>query len=91
MIVRKHPPVRRFRPRRNNEPSARQIATLIRQIKKQGTQVLFVENRSNPRLLKRIADEAVEVVDGTLYSDALAPGDSSISLFPYNAPAMAKN
>lgn len=82
-----------------NEPSAQQIATLIRQIKKVGTRALFVENMSDPRLLKRIADEAGGVVGGTLYSDALAPagkpGDSYIGLFRYNVPAlvaaMAKN
>ena len=82
-----------------NEPSAKQIATLIRQIKKEGTRALFVENMSDPRLLKRVADEAGGVVGGTLYSDALAPagqpGDSYIGMFRYNVPAlvaaMAKN
>lgn len=76
-----------------NEPSAKQIATLIRQIKKEGTRALFVENTSDPRLIKRIADEAGGVVGGTLYSDALAPagqtGDSYIGLFRYNVPALA--
>ena len=54
---------------------------------------------SDPRLLKRVADEAGGVVGGTLYSDALAPagqpGDSYIGMFRYNVPAlvaaMAKN
>lgn len=76
-----------------NEPSAKQIATLIRQIKKEGTRALFVENMSDPRLLKRVADEAGGVVGGTLYSDALAPagqpGDSYIGMFRYNVPALA--
>lgn len=75
-----------------NEPSAKQIATLIRQIKKEGTRALFVENMSDPRLLKRVADEAGGVVGGTLYSDALAsagqPGDSYIGMFRYNVPAL---
>jgi len=82
-----------------NEPSAKEIATLIRQIKQEGTRALFVENMSDPRLIKRIADEAGGVVGGTLYSDALAPagqpGDSYLGLFRYNVPAlvaaMAKN
>lgn len=76
-----------------NEPSAKEIATLIRQIKQEGTRALFVENMSDPRLIKRIADEAGGVVGGTLYSDALAPagqpGDSYIGLFRYNVPALA--
>jgi zinc/manganese transport system substrate-binding protein len=82
-----------------NEPSAKEIATLIRQIKQEGTRALFVENMSDPRLIERIADEAGGVVGGTLYSDALAPagqpGDSYLGLFRYNVPAlvaaMAKN
>ncbi|MCP5159772.1 MAG: metal ABC transporter substrate-binding protein [Gammaproteobacteria bacterium] len=82
-----------------NEPSAKEIATLIRQIKKEGIRALFVENMSDPRLIQRIADEAGGVVGGSLYSDALAPagqpGDSYIGLFRYNVPAlvaaMAKN
>jgi zinc/manganese transport system substrate-binding protein len=82
-----------------NEPSAKEIATLIRQIKQAETQAIFVENMSDPRLLKQIADEAGGVVGGALYSDALAPagqpGDSYIGMFRYNVPAlvaaMAKN
>ena len=41
-----------------NELSAKQSATLISQIKKQGMRALFVENRSDSRLLKQIADDA---------------------------------
>lgn len=82
-----------------NEPSAKEIAVLIRQIKQEGTRALFVENMSDSRLIKRIADEAGGVVGGTLYSDALTPvgqpGDSYIGLFRHNVPAltaaMAKN
>jgi zinc/manganese transport system substrate-binding protein len=75
-----------------NEPSAKEIATLIRQIKKAGIRAIFVENMSDPRLVKQIADEAGGVVGGTLYSDALAPagqpGDSYIGMFRYNVPAL---
>jgi zinc/manganese transport system substrate-binding protein len=82
-----------------NEPSAKDVATLIRQVKKEGTRAIFVENMSDPRLVKQIADEAGVVVGGALYSDALAPagqpGDSYIGMFRYNVPAltaaMAKN
>ncbi|MDQ5909550.1 MAG: Metal transporter substrate-binding protein [Pseudomonadota bacterium] len=75
-----------------NEPSAKEIATLIRQIKKEGTRAIFVENMSDPRLVKQMADEAGAVVGGALYSDALAPagqpGDSYIGMFRYNVPAL---
>ena len=67
MTVRKHPPVRRLRLGRNNELSAKQSATLISQIKKQGMRALFVENRSDPRLLKRIADKADRSARRQLY------------------------
>jgi len=75
-----------------NEPSAKEIATLIRQIKKEGIRAIFVENMGDPRLVKQIADEAGGVVGGVLYSDALAPagqpGDSYIGMFRHNVPAL---
>lgn len=82
-----------------NQPSARAVAALIRQSKQQGVRALFVENMSDPRLIKRIADETGGVLGGTLYSDALAPagqpGDSYLGIFHTNVPAlvaaMAKN
>lgn len=82
-----------------SEPSAKDVARLVRQIKKEGTRALFVENMSDPRLIQRIAEEADGVVGGTLYSDALAPagqpGDSYLGMFRHNVPAlvaaMAKN
>ena len=76
-----------------SEPSAKNVATLIRQIKQEGIRALFVENMSDPRLIKRIANEAGGIVGGTLYSDALAPpgkpGDSYIGMFRHNVPALA--
>jgi len=76
-----------------SEPSAKDVANLVRQIKQAGVRALFVEHMSDPRLLKRIADEASGVVGGTLYSDALAPagkpGDSYLGMFRHNVPALA--
>lgn len=75
-----------------NEPSAQDVARLIRQIKQEKTRALFVENMSDPRLIKHIAKEAGGVVGATLYSDALAPagqpGDSYIGMFRHNVPAL---
>jgi zinc/manganese transport system substrate-binding protein len=81
------------------EPSAKDVAQLIRQIKKEGVKALFVENMSDPRLIQRIAAESGGVIGGTLYTDALSwpgtPGDSYLGMFRYNVPtmvaAMAKN
>jgi zinc/manganese transport system substrate-binding protein len=58
-----------------SEPSARDVATLIRQVREQKIKALFVENMSNPGLIDQIARESGAVVGPRLYSDALsAPG-----------------
>lgn len=54
-----------------SEPSAREIANLIRQIRKENVRAVFMENMSNRRLIERIAAETGAKVGGTLYSDAL--------------------
>src|SRR5262249_3816329 len=56
-----------------SEASARDVARIIQQIKKQKIPAVFLENISDPRLLKRIADETGAKIGGTLYSDALTP------------------
>lgn len=59
----------------DSEPSARDIARLIRQIRKEKVAALFFENVAGERLLERIAAETSARLGGTLYSDALsAPG-----------------
>ena len=58
-----------------SEPSARDVATLIREVREQKIKALFVENMSNPGLVDQIARESGGVVGPRLYSDALsAPG-----------------
>jgi zinc/manganese transport system substrate-binding protein len=54
-----------------SEASARDVARIITQIKKQKIPAVFLENVSDPRLLERIAAETGAKVGGTLYSDAL--------------------
>lgn len=55
----------------DSEASARDIARIIGQIKKQKIPAVFLENVTDARLLKRIADETGAKIGGTLYSDAL--------------------
>ena len=55
------------------EPSARDIAKLIQQIKKEKITAIFVENISSGRLMDRIAKETGAKIGGELYSDALSP------------------
>ena len=54
-----------------SEISAKDVARIITQIKKQKIPALFLENVTDPRVVKRIADETGAKIGGTLYSDAL--------------------
>jgi len=53
------------------EPSARDIAQIIGQIKQAKIPAVFLENMSDDRLIGRIAAESGATVGGTLFSDAL--------------------
>jgi zinc/manganese transport system substrate-binding protein len=70
------------------EPSAKRVAELIRQIKKEGVKVVFLENISNPRVVERISRETGAKPGGTLYSDALSgpdgPAATYIAMMRYN-------
>ncbi|MCZ2158034.1 zinc ABC transporter substrate-binding protein [Bartonella sp. 220] len=54
------------------EATAADVAKLIKQIKANKAAALFVENISNPRLIKQISKETGLKIGGTLYSDALS-------------------
>jgi zinc/manganese transport system substrate-binding protein len=53
------------------EPSARDIARIITQIKAANIPAVFLENISDPRLMRRISAETGAKIGGTLYSDSL--------------------
>jgi zinc/manganese transport system substrate-binding protein len=53
------------------EVSARDVAKIITQIKKQKIPAVFMENVTDKRLLERIGAESGARIGGTLYSDAL--------------------
>lgn len=55
----------------DSEPSARDVARIISQIRKQKIPAVFLENVTDSRLLRRISDETGARIGGTLYSDAL--------------------
>jgi zinc/manganese transport system substrate-binding protein len=54
-----------------SEASARDIASIITQIKADKIPAVFLESISDPRLIRRIAAETGARVGGTLYSDSL--------------------
>jgi len=53
------------------EVSAKDVAKIITQIRKQKIPAVFLENVTDERLLKRIGAESGARIGGTLYSDAL--------------------
>ncbi|MCX7684875.1 MAG: zinc ABC transporter substrate-binding protein [Acetobacteraceae bacterium] len=57
------------------EPSARQLARLIRRIREERVTALFPENMANPATLRRIAAETGVAIGGRLYADSLSPPD----------------
>ncbi|NRH29575.1 metal ABC transporter substrate-binding protein [Pseudomonas sp. MS19] len=70
-----------------DEPSAADVAALIRQIRSDEVRAVFVENIREPRLIQQIATEGGAMVGGTLYSDALAssgPASSYLGMFKHN-------
>lgn len=69
------------------EASAREVAQLIRQMKKTGIRAVFMENISNPRLIEQIARETGTRPNGRLYSDALSrsgPASSYLGMYRHN-------
>jgi zinc/manganese transport system substrate-binding protein len=55
----------------DSEPSARDLARIIAQIRKEKIPAIFLENISDPRLIRRVAVETGAKIGGTLYSDSL--------------------
>ncbi len=55
----------------DSEPSARDIAVIITQLKLSKIPAVFLENIADPRLMRRIAAETGAKIGGTLFSDSL--------------------
>ncbi|MHC4045589.1 metal ABC transporter solute-binding protein, Zn/Mn family [Bradyrhizobium sp. 23AC] len=74
------------------EPSARDIAAIIGQIKAQKIPAVFLENISDDRLIRRIAAETGSKVGGTLISDSLTgekgPAPTYIDMVRHNIKAL---
>jgi zinc/manganese transport system substrate-binding protein len=75
-----------------NEPSASDIAAIIRQTKTDKIPAVFLENISDDRLIQRIAAETGAAIGGTLYSDSLTrengPAPTYIDLVRHNIKAL---
>ena len=72
----------------NAEPSAKGVAQLIRQIRREKIKSVFLENMSNPRLLTQLSQDAGVTVGGRLYADALSgpntPGATYLQMVRHN-------
>jgi zinc/manganese transport system substrate-binding protein len=75
------------------EASAKDVAAIIAQVKKQHVSAVFLENVTDPRLVKQIAGETGAKIGGTLYSDALTDdkgeATSYIDLIRHNLRQLA--
>ena len=74
------------------EPTARNLAELIEQLKNVGAAALFAENITSPALINQIARETGLEVGGRLYSDALSarggPAKSYLEMFTHNTDSI---
>ncbi|MDD3288059.1 MAG: metal ABC transporter substrate-binding protein [Alphaproteobacteria bacterium] len=74
------------------EPSASDVAKLINQIKSEGVKLVFIENMSNPKLIKQIAKDAGAEMGGELFSDSLSlpggPASTYLDMFQSNVDKM---
>jgi zinc/manganese transport system substrate-binding protein len=74
------------------EPSARDVAAIIAQVKKEKIPAVFLENITDDRLIRRIAEETGTKLGGTLYSDSLTdekgPVPTYIALVRHNIKAL---
>jgi zinc/manganese transport system substrate-binding protein len=76
-----------------SEPSAAEVAALIRQIREEQVRAVFVENIRDPRLISQIAEEGGARVGGTLYSDALSasgPASSYLGMYRHNIETLVE-
>lgn len=76
------------------EPSAKQVAQLIRQIQREKIRAVFVENMSDPKLVAQLSKDAGAKVGATLYVDALSgpekPGATYLQMMRHNVTQLVE-
>jgi len=63
------------------EPSAKDVAAIIAQIRREKSPAVFLESITDPRLMQTIAGETGARIGGTLYSDALSAPDGPAATY----------
>lgn len=74
----------------SDDPSASDMKNLINQIRDLNISAIFLENLSNPKILKTIALETTKEVSGVLYADTLKDDLSLQDTLWYNAVTIAE-
>lgn len=76
------------------EPTARDVARLVRQIRSENVRAVFLESMASPRLAAQLAKDAGAVVGGVLYTDALSPSSGPAptyeQAFRHNVTALTR-
>ncbi|MDX5628718.1 MULTISPECIES: metal ABC transporter substrate-binding protein [unclassified Brenneria] len=76
-----------------SEASSKKVAALITQIKKEKIKVYFIENQTDPRLVKQIANASGAQPGGELYPEALTdasgPAATYAAAFKHNVDTLA--
>lgn len=77
-----------------SEASARDVAMLVRQIKRERIKAVFMENMSNPVLIEQLARDTGVKLGAPLYADALSkpsgPAPTYLKMMRYNVEALMK-
>jgi zinc/manganese transport system substrate-binding protein len=77
-----------------SEPSAKAIAALIAQIRREQVRAVFIESMTSDRMARMLAAETGAMLGGTVYSDALSPPDGPaptyLDMLRHNTTLFAK-
>lgn len=63
------------------EPTARDLARLVAQMRREGIRAVFIESMADTRIAETLAREAGAVVGGTVYSDSLSAPDGPAATY----------
>ena len=78
----------------DSEASAKDVAHLIKQMRAKNISAVFLENITDPRLIKQIAKETGANVGGTLYPGALSgpngPASTYLKMIRHNATMLTR-
>lgn len=78
----------------DSEPSAQDVAKIIKQIRAEKIPAVFMENITDKRMITQISSESGATIGGSLFSDALSAADGPaatyLGMFRYNVMTLTK-